>query len=154
MKYKLEIKLLTEAENPPYNLLLLADPSRQQIDSYLDGGSCYIASVNDAITGVFVLKPLTLSVIEIKNIAVDENFRGQGIGKQLLHFASQISKESGYRELIIGTGNSSINQLALYQKAGFEIDKIIKDFFISNYEMPIFENGIQCKHMILLKKVL
>lgn len=53
-------------------------------------------------------------------------------------------------ELMIGTGNSSINQLALYQKCGFRVIGVERDFFINNYDEPIFENGIQCVDMIRL----
>ncbi|MBT8233378.1 MAG: hypothetical protein KJN84_12165 [Bacteroidia bacterium] len=33
-----------------------------------------------------------------------------------------------------------------------EIQGIEKDYFIDNYKQPIFENGIQCKHLIILVK--
>jgi aminoglycoside 6'-N-acetyltransferase I len=87
-------------------------------------------------------------------MAISELFQGNGFGKQLLQFAEEISQQSGYKKLIIGTGNSSIAQLALYQKAGFEIVRIEKDFFVKNYKQPIMENGIPCKHMIILEKEL
>ena len=40
----------------------------------------------------------------------------------------------------------------VYQKEGFEMKEIVKDFFLYNYDKPIYENGIQCKHMIILNK--
>lgn len=52
--------------------------------------------------------------------------------------------------LVVGTGNSSFDQLALYQKCGFRMKGIIEDYFIEHYEEPIFENGIQCRDMIRL----
>lgn len=58
----------------------------------------------------------------------------------------------GCTNLITGTGNSRIGQLDLYQKEGFDIPKIVKNFFLKNYKEPIFENGIQYKHRFKLEK--
>lgn len=52
----------------------------------------------------------------------------------------------------IGTENSSIKQLELYKKLGFEINSIDNDFFIRNYKEEIFENGIRSVDMIKLRK--
>lgn len=90
--------------------------------------------------------------MEVTNIAVDESEQGKGFGKALLRYAELVTRELGFEKLVIGTGNSSLAQLALYQKEGFEIREIQRDFFTMNYTEPIFENGIQCKHMIILEK--
>ena len=53
--------------------------------------------------------------------------------------------------LEVGTANAGTGQLAFYQKCGFEIDGIDRDFFRRNYPDPIFENGIECRHMVRLR---
>ncbi|PRY09001.1 ribosomal protein S18 acetylase RimI-like enzyme [Pontibacter ummariensis] len=148
----LQIEPLTDSQQTPFDLLELADPSKAHINAYLESGACYIAKVNSELIGVMVLKEVDSSTIEIKNIAIKETDQGKGIGKALLKHAATISRESGYKNLRIGTGNSSIGQLALYQKEGFEIKSVEKDFFLKHYDELIFENGIQCKHMIVLEK--
>ncbi|MNE59655.1 putative N-acetyltransferase YvbK [compost metagenome] len=105
-----------------------------------------------AIIGVYALLPLDNGVAEIKNIAVHNDCQGKGIGKLLLNNAIQVASEKQFETLIIGTANSSVGQLYLYQKCGFEIASIKKNFFLENYPDPIFENGIQCKHMIIPAK--
>lgn len=151
---KIHIKRVYNHKQVPYQLLELADPSRAQIDSYLSSGICHIAQKDTTTIGALVLKEVTSDTIEIKNIAVSELHQGKGIGKLLIRHAEKVSCESGYQTLQIGTGNSSIGQLALYQKMGFEINRIDKNFFADHYDEPIFENGIQCKHMIILNKEL
>lgn len=139
------------AETPvPYDLLLLADPSKDLIDEYLVAGQLYLAKYNNEIVGCYVLLPLDSETIEIKNIVVHENFQNQGIGSTLLNNAILKAKEEHYKTLIIGTGNSSIGQLYLYQKSGFKITDIRRDFFKSQYPEPIWENGIECTDMIVL----
>ena len=146
------IRLLTKTEPVPYELLLDADPSKDAVAKYLDLSEIYIALLKGKVIATFVLYPLDADTIEIKNIAVDENLQGRGIGKLLLHHATQIAISKGTKNLVIGTANSSIAQLYLYQKTGFEITSIKHNFFIDNYPEPLFENGIQCKHMLMLTK--
>ncbi|WP_174842636.1 GNAT family N-acetyltransferase [Sporosarcina luteola] len=147
----LSIRKLQPQETPPYDLLLLADPSRELVNAYIAEGECYIAEEQNDSIGVFVMVPLTNGTVEIKNIAVREDKQGHGIGRKLLQEAIEIAKSNGYKSIEIGTGNSSIDQLALYQKCGFRISDIIKDFFVQYYDEVIMENGIQCKDMILLR---
>jgi ribosomal protein S18 acetylase RimI-like enzyme len=147
----MNIRLLKAGEQPPWKLLLLADPSKDLVSRYLDKGLSYVAeSENGETIGVTVLVPVSNHIIEIKNLAVDESHQGKGVGTLLLEHAIQTAVKKGYYTIEIGTGNSSINQLALYQKVGFRITRIEHDFFIRNYEEPIFENGIQCRDMIRL----
>lgn len=148
----IHIEKLNDPNQPPYELLELADPSFDQINQYLKLGSCYIAKQQKEVIGVIVLVPIDTISIEIKNIAIKESVQGKGFGKLLLRFVEKISRASNHKKILIGTGNSSIGQLALYQKEGFEIVRIKRNFFLENYNEPIFENGIQCKHMIMLEK--
>lgn len=148
----LHITPLENSDNKPYDLLELADPSRAQIDSYLNTGTCHIASYKTKTVGVVLLIKVNETTMEIKNIAVKESEQGKGIGKALLRYSEKLSRKSAYKKLIIGTGNTSFKQLELYQKEGFEMERIEKNFFIDKYPKPIFENGIQCKHLVVLEK--
>lgn len=137
-----------------WDLLLLADPSRALIEEYLVDGHLYAAAWDDVTVGVFVLVPLENTLWELKNIAVAEEWQGKGVGKALLDGVIDKARELGAETLEVGTGNSSVGQLAFYQKAGFRMDRIAKNYFTLNYEEPIFENGIQCRDMIFLKMAL
>ncbi len=148
------IEALIDKSQAPYRLLLLADPSRDMIKEYLEKGDSYIALSNGELVGVIVLMARSLSEIEIVNVAVAEEARNKGYGKLLLRFAIKNAKKRGYKKISIGTGNSSLSQLALYQKEGFEISGLIPNHYINNYQQPLYENGIQCKHKILLEKKL
>ncbi len=88
--------------------------------------------------------------MEIMNIAVVEHLQGTGIGKKLLRHAVETAKGYGMSKLEVGTGNSSVSQLALYQKCGFRIFSIDFDYFSKHYEEEIIENGIVCRDMIRL----
>lgn len=147
---KLLFRELEEKESLPWDLLLLADPSKGMIEEYLGKGKTFVVELNKQISGVMVLLPTRPFTIEIINIAVDETKQGIGIGKKLIYYAIDYGKKHGYKRIEIGTGNSSIGQLALYQKCGFRIDGIDRDYFIRNYPEKIEENGIACVDMVRL----
>lgn len=148
------IRRLNKDEEVPYDLLLIADETIEAIDRYVKNSEIYILEKENKMIAVYVLQSINKTKIEIKNIAVDEKHQGQGIGKFLLRNASDKAIGKGYKTIIIGTGDASTKQLQLYQKEGFEIYDTKKNFFIDNYPEPIYENGMQLKHMIMLKKEL
>lgn len=146
----IDIKVLDKNERAPYDLLLLADPSEEAVRDYIARGICYVASYKEQIVGEYILiktRPLTM---ELVNIAVDEKYQGKGIGKKLILHAINKAKQNNIKVLEVGTGNSSIDQLALYQKCGFRITGIDRDFFKIHYKKRIIENGIECTDMIRL----
>jgi ribosomal protein S18 acetylase RimI-like enzyme len=152
--HNLSIRPIREDESIPYDLLLSADPSELAIQVYLPYSTIYLAYIDDIIIAQYVLFPINDNEIEIKNIAVYEAYQGQSIGKLLLQDATQRAIDTGYKTLSIGTSNASIGQLYLYQQQGFELSGIKMNFFIDNYTEPLYENGIQCVHMLMLTKVL
>lgn len=148
----MNIRQLSVGEKAPMDLLLLADPSENIVEEYLRRGECFVAENENKIVGVYVLLPTRPKTVELVNVAVVEEQHGKGIGKLLVNNAMKVSKTKGYKTIEIGTGNSGIGQLTLYQKCGFRIDSVDKDFFVKHYSEAIFENGIQCRDMIRLSR--
>ncbi len=135
--------------NTPMELLLEADPSEKKVKAYLDKSYCYIAKLAEKVVGVYVLQSINKTTLELMNIATHPDFQGKGIGAKMLESIIQSARDLGVKRLELGTGTFGY-QLAFYQKAGFRVDSIDKDFFLKNYEEPIFEMGIQHKDMLRL----
>lgn len=146
-----EIKIEIRTGEPlPFDLLLLADPSRDMIDRYLNHSEVYLAKAGDEIMGILVLARTGKSA-EIMNVAVCEGSQKKGIGSMLIQHTIDEAKQMGLQKLYIGTADTSSNQLDLYQKLGFKaVDRLV-NFFVDNYNEPIFENGKQAKDMIRLE---
>lgn len=68
---------MDKMESPPIKLLLLADPSIEMIEDYLNRGETYICEENGQVVAVFVMLATRPGACEIANIAV----RGWGLGK-------------------------------------------------------------------------
>ncbi len=133
----------------PMDLLLDADPSETNIKKYLNKASCYVAENTDKVVGVCVLNTSTSGTTEIFNIAVSADAQAKGVGTALLQHVITESKWQGIKHIELGTGTFGY-QLTFYQRAGFRVDSIDKDFFLINYDEPIFESGIQHKDMLRL----
>lgn len=146
-----------------WSLLLSADPEREKILAYLP--SCRIFSIKRQAQTIAIALLQNVAEkdaaedsaspkeCELINIAVAEDFQGQGLAKRLIQHCIDIAKDLACQEMWIGTGNSSLSQLALYQKMGFRIVEVVPDFF-SAYSPRIIENGIVCQDMLRLKRSL
>lgn len=148
----MDIRKLLTGELPPMDLLLSADPSESLVKDYLKRGDCYIAVQDVEVLGVYVLLPTRPDTAELVNVAVAEEHQGQGIGKMLVQRAIETARQTGYTTIELGTGNSSVGQLALYQKCGFRIVGVDFDFFTRHYAEIIYENGIHCRDMVRLSQ--
>lgn len=140
-------------EEAPMRLLLEADPSEDNVRKYLEGSLCYVAMESGAPVGVCVLGPIGEGSLELYNIAVSPGLQGQGIGTALLRHVIAEAGTRGVGRIEVGTGTFGY-QLAFYQRAGFRVEGVIRDFFLDNYGEPIFEMGIQLKDMLRLALVL
>ncbi|WP_407675621.1 GNAT family N-acetyltransferase [Peribacillus glennii] len=54
-------------------------------------------------------------MVELKNIALNPRYRGNGLGKIIVKKSFDLYyKEKGFRKMIVGTANSSIGYQAFY----------------------------------------
>ena len=90
-----------------------------------DPSSVTLVSIdNDTITGVaslHIIKKLTRTLGLIEDVAVNENYRGKGIGKKLVEKLIEIASEKGCDKTVL---NSSEKNSEFYEKIGFEKNEI------------------------------
>ncbi len=133
----------------PIELLLEADPSRDKINQYLYRSKCFVAIYQGKPVGVYVLQNISPFIFELMSIAVMPEHQKKGIGSALLKHAVTTACGMGAHRLEVGTGTFGY-QLAFYQKEGFRVYAVERDFFLENYDEPIYEDGIQLKDMLRL----
>lgn len=131
-------------------LLLIGDESESMIDRYLDYGTLFVGFFNGMPIAVCVAVNLEPDVVEIKNLAVEAEFRRQGYGRRMLeHVESQHSN----KKIILGTGETP-STLKFYKSCGYSYSHSIPNFFTDNYPAPIIEEGTTLRDMIYLKKLI
>lgn len=145
----MKIEIIKKNKKDFLDLLLLADEQENMIDKYIERGIMFAIYDND-LKGVCIVTKEEDRSYEIKNIAIYENFHGQGYGKKLIEYICEYFK--GDCDIIyVGTGDSPLT-VPFYEKCGFKKSHRIKNFFIENYDNPIYECGKQLIDMIYLKK--
>ena len=94
-------------------------------DHVSDPSSITLVSVdNNTITGVaslYIIKKLTRTLGLIEDVAVNENYRGKGIGKKLVEKLIGIAVDKKCDKTVL---NSSEQNSEFYKKIGFEINEI------------------------------
>lgn len=145
----MEIREVKENKKEYISLLLLADEQEDMIDRYLELGTMYVLD-DCGIKSECVVTDEGSRILEIKNISVYPEFQGKGYGRNLISFLSEFYKED-FDILQVGTGDSPLT-IPFYEKCGFKRHHIIKNFFVENYDHPIFECGVQLIDMIYLQR--
>jgi ribosomal protein S18 acetylase RimI-like enzyme len=134
-------------------LLLLADESEKQVRSYMQQGDLYAFGSGNEIddaAGVVLAIPVDRDTVELKAVAVARPLQRRGIGKQMLRMVLDGIRERGVKRVIVGTANAGIDQLAYYQKLGFRLLRIERDFFSPErgYPETMVDNGIRLRDMV------
>ena len=147
----MKIREVNENKKQFIALLLLADEQENMIDHYLEKGTMYVLEDGN-VKAECVVTDEDNGILEIKNIAVDPQNKGQGYGKALIDFL--VSKYADkYSILQVGTGDSPLT-VPFYEKCGFVRSHNIPNFFTDNYDHPIYECGVQLIDMVYLQRCL
>ncbi len=145
----MKIMEIKENKKEFLSLLLLADEQESMIDRYIEKGIMYILD-DDGVKCECVVTDEGNGVLEIKNIATKPEYQKKGYGKALIDFVAMKYKAT-HSILQVGTGDSPLT-IPFYEKCGFAYSHRIKDFFVDNYDHPIYEGGVQLMDMVYLRK--
>ena len=129
-----------------------ADEGEERIRAALLDPSCtaYASWLDGRLAGAAVVRWEEDETSEILYIAVATDLRGRGYGKQIMHaLQEELCRRRGYA-LLVGTANAALENIAFYQKCGFRMFEIRRDYF-AYIQPPIVEHGIQLRDMLVLR---
>lgn len=145
------IKEIKKDKKKYIKLLLLADEQEDMIDRYLERGTMF-ALEDQGVKAECVVTDEGNGVLEIKNIATEPVYQGNGYAKALIEFLAEKFRDR-YSLLQVGTGDSPLT-IPFYEKCGFQRSHVVKDFFVDHYDHPIYEAGVQLIDIIYLQRKL
>jgi GNAT superfamily N-acetyltransferase len=133
-----------------------ADDSESQIREYRDLGEVLVASSAGMIVGhAQVVATDEPGVLELKSLAVDEPWRSRGVGSALVEAAFDRCRAQGARLLLVATAAASIDALKFYQRLGFRIRHVVRDFYSPERGYrPLELNGIPLRDEVILDRSL
>ncbi len=76
-----------------------------------------VALTQNKIVGTVVLKPISETRVKLRQMAVDPDLQGGGVGKKLVIFAEEVAREKDYQtiEMI-----ARMSALGFYEKLGYK----------------------------------
>ena len=131
-------------------LLELADEP-VPLRGYLQEGALYGLEdeEGEACAGVLVID-LPGAEAELRAVAVAVPQQGRGVGTWIVTEVCALLRAAGRRRVVVGTASSGIRQLGFYQRLGFRLTHIERDFFTEarGYPAGDGENGIRVRDMV------
>jgi hypothetical protein len=106
---KLRYKVLLE----PLGLKFL-DSHRDKEINYLHIGC--IEQLDDKLIGGLMLIPLDDDHIRMMQVAVDDKYQGEGVGRALVSYAEARAKAAGYKQIIM---HAMLTVIGFYEKLGY-----------------------------------
>ena len=101
--------------------------SEDMFEKIIENGTFYVAEINDMVVGVLEIvfrhiespAHVTRDVIFIDTMAIDENFRGMGIGHQMFDFLKKMKQEKNLDAIELQVNARNRAAYEMYQKCGF-----------------------------------
>lgn len=83
----------------------------------------FVARDDDRIVGMATLYAVTRIGRHgyVEDVVVDNAYRGQGLGKKLMHALIDYAREHGFKQVYLTTNPSRVAAHGLYQSLGFKI---------------------------------
>jgi len=131
------------------DLLLLSDEREDMIDRYLERGTLF-ALYDGGLKSVCVVTDEGNGTFEMQSLATYPQFQRRGYARYLINYVCDYYRGKG-AAMAVGTGDTPII-VPFYEKSGFTLSHRLENYFTDHYDEPIFEDGVQLKDKVYLKR--
>lgn len=134
-------------------LLELADEP-EPLRQYLNEGVLYgiVSEETGKPLAAALVTGIDTHIVELRAVAVDEDEQGRGLGTWIVAEVCERLRRAE-RRVVVGTASSGVRQLAFYQRLGFRLTHVERDFFTPErgYPVGLSENGIPTRDMVWME---
>lgn len=85
------------------------------------GSKHMVCMDGDVVIGCAVLLPLNGKEVRLRQMAVDERYRGRGVGRNLLDFAERLASEDGFADIIM---HARLRSEGFYKRFGYQAEGV------------------------------
>jgi ribosomal protein S18 acetylase RimI-like enzyme/quinol monooxygenase YgiN len=139
------------AERAPWIALLELADEPEPVRRYLHDGQLYgLVDSNERRIAAVLVVDIGQHVVELRAVAVDEAEQGRGVGTRFIEELCNRFRTHGVERVVVGTASSGVRQLAFYQRLGFRLTHVERDFFndARGYPPELSEDGIPVRDMV------
>ena len=111
-EYKQMVNLRYEILRKPLNLTFEESELEKEKNDILIG-----AFEEEKILGCCLLTKVDKDCVKLRQMAVQNNLQGKGIGASMMHFAENVARDAGYKNLIMNARKTAIG---FYEKLGYK----------------------------------
>lgn len=112
-EYQQMVNLRHEVMRKPLGLTFSPDELAKEKDDIL-----IAAFDDDEIMGCCILSDMKNSCVRLRQMAVQKNMQGKGIGESIIRFAENIARDKGYKTLTMHARDTAIG---FYEKYGYKV---------------------------------
>jgi predicted GNAT family N-acyltransferase len=112
-EYRQMVELRNEILRKPLGLSLKKDELDKEKDDILIG-----AFEEDKMLGCCLLTKVDDNNVRLRQMAVQNNLQGKGIGASLLNFAENVARDAGYKKMVMHARKTALH---FYEKLGYKI---------------------------------
>lgn len=131
-EYKQMLDLRNEILRKPLGLSFHHEELDREKDDILIG-----AFEEDKMLGCCLLTKIDNKTVRLRQMAVQNNLQGKGIGATMMNFAENVARDAGYKHMIMHARNTAVG---FYEKLGYKVTG--KEFI-----------EITIPHMVMEKKL-
>jgi len=110
-EYEAEVALRSSALRRPLGLSFSADELAAESDSHHVG--CFIGG---ELVGCLVLKPVDAGQIQMRQVVVDDRFKGRGIGRAMVKHSEDLARKLGFKEMSLHARETAV---PFYERLGY-----------------------------------
>lgn len=112
-EYTQMLNLRQEILRDPLNLNLMDEHLEKEKTDILIG-----AFDEEMMLGCCLLTPVDKTTIQLRQMAVQNNLQGKGIGGTIMHFAENIARDRGYEKIMMHARSTAEG---FYEKLGYHV---------------------------------
>ena len=114
-EYRDAVALRSAILRQPLGLSFSADELSAEATSHHMG--CF---VDGRLVGCLVLTPIDATEIQMRQLAVDEEARGRGVGRMMVRYAEDLARELGFRRMVLHAREPAVPfyELLSYTRVG------------------------------------
>ena len=112
-EYRQMVDLRNEILRKPLGLSLKKEELDREKDDILIG-----AFEEDKMLGCCLLTRVNDNSVRLRQMAVQNNLQGKGIGASMLNFAENIARDAGYKNIVMHARKTALH---FYEKLGYKI---------------------------------